>query len=190
MIPPGNTGGICVPASEMIAASVHYGEHVITTQPRCPHCRGFVYLDALICPRCEGELGYHVLTRQFHGIRHGRVVIDGTQWYACSNREWACNWLVSEDAPAGRCLSCRLTRRRPESDDTVALDKLARTEEAKRRLLLQLSDLGLPIAPWHAKDGGLGFDLLSSLTDGRPVTNPWEDFAETFAHYLHITGTL
>lgn len=260
----------------------------MSSQPRCPHCRHFVYLDVLTCPNCEAELGYHIVTRQFYGLRNGRVSIDGRTWYSCSNREWACNWLVREDAPAGRCFSCRLTRRRPAADDTVALEKLAKTEEAKRRLLLQLGDLGLPIAPWDSQPGGLGFDLISSLTDGKPVMighangiitidlaeslddrrealrvrlgepyrtilghlrhevghyyqnvllkddrtwaecrslfgdervsykdalsrhyrygapadwqetfiseyatmHPWEDFAETFAHYLHITGTL
>ncbi len=260
----------------------------VIAQPRCPHCRHFVYLDALRCPSCDGELGYQLLTRQFYGVRHGRTIIDERTWYTCSNREWDCNWLVWEDAPAGRCFSCRLTRRQPELDDTIALEKLAKTEEAKRRLVLQLADLGLPIVPWDVRDGGLGFDLLSSLSSGQRVTighaggivtldlaeslddrrealrirlgepyrtmlghlrhevghyyqnvlltddpawatcrelfgderasysdaikrhyslgapqdwqssfiseyatmHPWEDFAETFAHYLHITGTL
>ncbi|MET0296998.1 MAG: putative zinc-binding metallopeptidase [Microbacterium sp.] len=141
----------------------------MSSQPRCPHCRHFVYLDALVCGNCESELGFHILTRQFHGIRNGRVVIDGSTWYTCSNRDWSCNWLVWENAPAGRCFSCRLTRRRPASDDTVALEKLAGTEEAKRRLILQLGDLGLPIVPWDVKPGGLGFDLISSLSDGKSV---------------------
>ena len=74
-----------------------------------------------------------------------------------------------EDAPAGRCFSCRLTRTRPAANDTVALEKLAKTEEAKRRLVLQLGDLGLPIVPWDVKPGGLGFDLISSLSTGKPV---------------------
>lgn len=260
----------------------------MSSQPRCPHCRRFVYLDVLVCPDCGGELGYHLPTRQFHGLRNGRIVIDDRTWYACSNREWMCNWLVWEDAPAGRCFSCRLTRKSPPANDTVALEKLAKVEEAKRRLILQLVDLGLPIVPWDVREGGLGFDLLSSLSEGKPVMighangiitidvaeslddrrealrvrlgepyrtilghlrhevghyfqnvlltddtwwarcralfgderasykdalkrhyatgapegwqqhfiseyatmHPWEDFAETFAHYLHITGTL
>ncbi|GAA5032253.1 putative zinc-binding metallopeptidase [Microbacterium fluvii] len=247
-----------------------------------------MFLDALACANCGAELGYHVPSRQFFGIHTGSVEIDGQRWYACSNRDWACNWLVRDDAPAGRCFSCRLTRTQPAADDTVAMEKLATTEEAKRRLLLQLSDLGLPIRPWYAVPGGLGFDLLSSLSTGTRVTighaggiitldlaeslddrrealrvrlgepyrtmlghlrhevghyyqnvlitdeatwarcrelfgderasykdalarhyrfgapegwrtsfiseyatmHPWEDFAETFAHYLHITGTL
>jgi hypothetical protein len=135
----------------------------------CPHCRHFLYLDRLRCPNCEAELGYHLLTRRFYGVRNNQVVIDGRTWYTCSNREWQCNWLVRDDAPAGRCFSCRLTRRRPAANDTVALEKLAGTEEAKRRLLLQLGSLGLPIVGWDIKPGGLGFDLISSLTDGKRV---------------------
>ncbi|HEX5730568.1 zinc-binding metallopeptidase family protein [Microbacterium sp.] len=141
----------------------------MSSQPRCPHCRHFLYLDRLTCPNCEAELGYHMLSRQFYGIRNNQVVIDGRTWYTCSNREWECNWLVRDDAPAGRCFSCRLTRRRPAANDTVALEKLASTEEAKRRLLLQLGSLGLPIVGWDIKPGGLGFDLISSLTDGKRV---------------------
>lgn len=256
--------------------------------PRCPVCRHFVYLDALRCPECDAELGYQIIARQFFAIRNDRVDVDGVTWYTCSNRHWKCNWLVREDAPAGRCFSCRLTRTRPELSDTIAMEKLANVEEAKRRLIIQLGDLGLPIVPWDVQPGGLGFDLLSSLSYGKPVMighangiitidlaeslddrrealrvklgepyrtmlghlrhevghyyqnvllttdeawarcrelfgderasyqdaitrhyaqgapagwhegyiseyatmHPWEDFAETFAHYLHITGTL
>ena len=257
-------------------------------QPKCPVCRHFLYLDTLVCPYCDAEVAYHILTREFLPVHKGQAVIDGQVWYTCSNRGWECNWLVWENAPAGRCFSCRLTRHRPDADDTIALSKLAKTEEAKRRLLLQLGDLGLPIVPWDVAPGGLGFDLLSSISLGRPVMighangivtmdlaeslddrrealriklgepyrtmlghlrhetghyfqnvllkddqdwarcrdlfgderasyrdaikrhyslgapenwpdsfiseyatmHPWEDFAETFAHYLHITGTL
>jgi hypothetical protein len=260
----------------------------VSSQPRCPHCRHFLYLDRLTCPNCGADLGYHMLSRQFHGLRNNQTVIEGRTWYTCSNREWDCNWLVRDDAPAGRCFSCRLTRTRPAANDTVALEKLASVEEAKRRLLLQLGSLGLPIVGWDIAPGGLGFDLVSSLSDGKPVMighangiitidlaeslddrreamrvrlgepyrtilghlrhevghyyqnvlltsdeswarcrelfgderasykeaiahhyrfgapenwheshiseyatmHPWEDFAETFAHYLHITGTL
>lgn len=114
-------------------------------------------------------MGMPVIDRVFVALRDGRALVDGITWYACSEREWDCNWLVREDAPAGRCISCRLTRTRPASDDTIALEKLAKTEQAKRRLLLQIGDLGLPIVPWYVRPGGLGFDLLSSRSDGRRV---------------------
>jgi hypothetical protein len=121
------------------------------------------------CPQCSAELGFHILSRTFAGLRGGKAVIDGSTWYACSNRAWGCNWLVRDDAPAGKCISCRLTRNSPPADDTIALEKLASTERAKRRLLLQLSDLGLPVSPWYVAPGGLGFDLLSSFSTGTQV---------------------
>lgn len=114
-------------------------------------------------------MGLHVVDRVFIALREARAVVDEVTWYACSERDWGCNWLVREDAPAGRCISCRLTRTRPAADDTIALEKLATTEEAKRRLLLQVADLGLPVVPWNVAPGGLGFDLLSSRSDGRRV---------------------
>ncbi len=114
-------------------------------------------------------MGFQLLARVFVGIRDDRAVVDGATWYTCSEREWGCNWLVREDAPAGRCFSCRLTRTRPSADDTIALEKLAKTEEAKRRLIMQLGELGLPIVPWDVRPGGLGFDLLSSRSDGKRV---------------------
>lgn len=110
-----------------------------------------------------------VIDRVFVALRDGRTTGEDGTWFACSEREWGCNWLVRDDAPAGRCISCRLTRTRPEQDDTIALEKLAKVEEAKRRLLLQIGDLGLPIVPWYTTPGGLGFDLLSSRSDGRKV---------------------
>ena len=48
----------------------------VSFQPRCPHCRHFLYLDTLVCPNCEAELGFHMLSRQFYGLRNNRVVID------------------------------------------------------------------------------------------------------------------
>ena len=260
----------------------------MSTVPTCPVCGHFVFLDLLSCPNCETSLGYNLIDRHYYSIEKTPVEIDGATWYPCTQRGWGCNWLVRADAPAGRCLSCRMTRQRPESDDTLALEKLATTEQSKRRLLLQLLDLRLPIRPWDSYPGGLGFDLLSSRSTGEKVLighangiitidlaeslddhrealrirlgepyrtmlghlrhevghyfenvlvatpdlrdrcrelfgderadyraaltrhyregappgwdeafiseyatmHPWEDFAETFAHYLHITGTL
>jgi hypothetical protein len=82
----------------------------------------------------------------------------------CANaRVAACNWLAVEHDANGLCLSCRLTRTRPGDDDTVALTAFVRAEAAKRRLVYQLLDLGLPVLPWmDDAERGLAVDLLSS----------------------------
>lgn len=257
------------------------------TTPRCPHCNSFAFLDWLECGTCGAELGYRFPTLSFLETHDG-VAVDGDEtWRHCSNRDWGCNWLVADSEDAARCFSCRLSRRLPARDDTIAWEKLRDTGIAKRRLLVQLAELELPIVPFYEKEGGLGFDLLSSLSgervmighssgiitldlaetldayrenlrvklgepyrtmlghfrheighyyqwvlvtddetwarcralfgderasyqdaikrhyaEGAPegwessylseyaTMHPWEDFAETFAHYLHISGTL
>ena len=254
--------------------------------PRCPHCSGFALLEWHECEHCGSELGFRIDTLDFVNTVDGVTVIDGETWRHCSNRGWGCNWLVADSEESGRCFSCRLTRTLPPRDDTIAWEKLRETGVAKRRMLVQLAQLGLPITPWYEKEGGLGFDLLSSFSGQRVIIghangiitldlaetlddyreslrvrlgepyrtvlghfrheighyyqqvllddagweasralfgderasyqdaiarhysqgapdgwessfiseyatmHPWEDFAETFAHYLHITGTL
>ncbi len=254
---------------------------------RCSACGNFLFLESQNCPHCGSRVGFHWPTRRFWVLpEHGEPLqIDGRSWTPCSQWDWECNWLVAQDEAAARCFSCRLTRRRPDADDTLALEKLAATSVAKRRLLVQLFELGLPVTPYYEQEGGLAFDLLSSRSNGRPVTighangvitidlaesldahrerlrvqlgepyrtmlghfrhevghyyqnllvtdwdacralfgderasysdaidrhyrtgapecwqesfiseyatmHPWEDFAECFAHYLHVTGTL
>jgi len=117
-------------------------------------------------------VGFHWPSLSFYAIPHGdhaTVDIDGRRWGRCTRWDWQCNWLVAEDEPAPHCFSCRLTRRRPDSDDTIALELLAEAATAKRRLLVQLLDLGLSVTPYYERDGGLAFDMVSSRSSGEPV---------------------
>jgi hypothetical protein len=61
------------------------------------------------------------------------------------------------------CAACALTRTRPRDSDTAALAAFAEAERAKRRLLVELHELKLPIVGRDEDpDQGLAFDLLSS----------------------------
>jgi hypothetical protein len=137
---------------------------------RCPRCRGVAVLETLECPGCGLEVGFHPPTLTMHEATRDGVSVDGRTWFPCSNRDWRCNWLVAADAGAGRCLSCRLNRRRPDASDTIALEKLADAMLVLRRLLVQLAELGLPIDPFYLREGGLAFDLLSSDSGQERVT--------------------
>ena len=97
------------------------------------------------------------------------VVLEGRTWVVCSNRAWGCNWLLPDDEGTAHCSTCRLIRKRPDADDTMAWEKLAATTVDLRRLLVQLREIGLPVVAWHEREGGLGFDLLSSRTANTPV---------------------
>ena len=137
--------------------------------PRCPRCDRFVFLDELECRHCGASLGFHHPALVFREADPQGTDIDGERWFPCGNRPWGCNWLVAETAGTGRCLSCSTSRRLPPQSDTVAWEKLADAGVAKRRLMVQLLELGLPIVPYYEREGGLGFDLLSSLSENAPV---------------------
>lgn len=129
---------------------------------RCPRCSELHFLEDLTCSKCGTALGFHPPSLTWLALDD--AVVNDVHWYPCANRDWLCPWLVSEHDESARCFSCRLTRRRPASDDTIAMEKLRTAWQAQRRLLFQLRRLNLPVSPWYEGDGGLGFDLLSSYS--------------------------
>jgi hypothetical protein len=71
--------------------------------------------------------------------------------------------LVGAGGSDALCASCQLTRTRPADGDAEGLTELVQSEMAKRRLIFQLAELGLPVEPrLEATNTGLAFDLLSS----------------------------
>ena len=135
--------------------------------PRCPHCGMIAFLEMQECPNCRSSIGYHYPSRAFVSGDPEGAIVDGTRWVRCANWSWQCNWLVSVDDEAGSCFACRLTRRRPESDDTIALEKLAETAVDLRRLLVQLLGLGLPVlltAATHLISSRSALIVFSALT--------------------------
>lgn len=134
----------------------------------CPRCGQRLAFENSLCLSCRSPLGFSlddmallVITDEGQGGHTGAV--DANQYRLCANLHLAeCNWLVRVgDDPL--CLSCRLTRTRPDDTDTEALASFAEAERAKRRLIAELHELKLPIVS-RAEDPqfGLAFDLLSS----------------------------
>lgn len=244
---------------------------------RCGTCGQLVFFENSLCLRCESPLGFSPsrmevvpLTGDLAGARR------------CANLALAgCNWLVEPPDGPDLCRSCGTTSVRPADGDAEGLVLFAHAEAAKRRVLFQLLELGLPVdaaalrfelrsstfepvMTGHA-DGVITLDLAESDTarsearrrelgepyrttvghfrhelghyyqpvlvasdaawercrelfgderadypaalerhyaDGPPAdwhtrfvsayatAHPWEDWAETFAHYLHIRDTL
>jgi len=96
-----------------------------------------------------------------------RLAVENSLCLSCGNLHKAeCNWLVETDPSRQLCTSCALTRTRPSDDDTKAMAAFAIAEKAKRRLIVELNELNLPIVG-RAEDPryGLAFDLLSSEHD-------------------------
>ncbi len=133
-----------------------------------PGCSGLLFLESLACDACGTAVAYHPASRRMVASA-ADVVVDERLWHPCTNRDWGCNWLAADGSGAGRCFACRLVRRRPDSDDTIALEKVALTMPPLRQLLVQAQALGLPVDPFFETDGGLGFDLLSSRSSNEKV---------------------
>jgi hypothetical protein len=121
----------------------------------CPNCSQLVFFENTACLGCGTELGFRWPDRELGALTGPR----------CANVETAaCNWVAEQ--PGELCFSCSLTRTRPADDDAKGIAALRRAEAAKRRLLFELGELGLPLE-------GLSFDLLSSV--GQPVTTGHAD---------------
>lgn len=138
----------------------------------CPTCGQLVFFENVACLRCGTALGFCPVRLDIVAVSHGDA--GGTR--RCANQVPAgCNWLVTSSSGTPRtpgaeaamlCASCRLTRTRPNDADlgggpTAAA--FATAEAAKRRLVFQLLELGLPIGSQRDRpDEGPVFDFLSS----------------------------
>jgi hypothetical protein len=130
----------------------------------CPICGQRLTFENSRCLACDSSLGFDVGTRSFAILDGEGVAGDGTGAAACENVGLAaCNWLAAPGSGHGLCRSCALTRTRPANTDIDALPAFAEAEAAKRRLIFELTELGLPIRGRDVNpESGLCFDLLSS----------------------------
>lgn len=144
----------------------------------CRNCGQLVFFENTRCLHCGAALGFDWGQRELLTLRAERdgalrsLAGEDVPLWRCANAETAgCNWLVGDRGAL--CASCRLTRTRPADADVAGLEGFRRAEAAKRRLLFELGELGLPVAGREERGGGLAFDLLSSAQ--APVTTGHAD---------------
>ena len=130
----------------------------------CPNCGQRLAFENSLCLNCGSNLGFDLDARDFILVGPSGLTSESQPRRMCANLNVAsCNWVVPVNVPNGLCRSCALTRTRPSDADLVALPEFAAAEAAKRRLVVELVELGLPI---NGRDVdpqfGLCFDLLSS----------------------------
>ncbi len=142
----------------------------------CPICNALSGFENRNCPRCGTSVGVHLPSRSLVVASEDGVDIDGRRWERCSS--WSrtgCNWMTPSEVREGEiglrglCFPDSLVRHQPDPSDTIAVEKLVPTTFDLRMVIYQLADLGLPIEPYWRTKGGLAFDLLSSLSEGKQV---------------------
>jgi hypothetical protein len=119
---------------------------------QCPSCRHSVAFEQVACASCG------------NGLLFDSACIDMTalplKW-PCGNRDIiGCNWCVEGADPY--CNSCRLTRTIPDLGNPRNIMLWRRMEEAKRRLLYDLTRLRLPLQSHHGTP--VAFDILADQT--------------------------
>ena len=145
-------------------------------------CGRPVYFRNSLCLGCQAPLGYEPGLQEVRalspGPEEGTWTIDGDEeekavWKRCGNFDSpaGCNWLVAADDEEPLCRSCRLNRTIPSLDDPDNCRWWRLIENAKRRLVAQLLNLGLPVVSKVSEDPerGVMFDLLRSPKEGPRV---------------------
>ncbi|MBM9462754.1 putative zinc-binding metallopeptidase [Aeromicrobium sp. YIM 150415] len=134
----------------------------------CRVCDSALYFENSVCVTCGSQLGFSRAERAIVPLSADDGTYtdaSGLRWTRCANLGLSgCTWLTED--PEGLCFSCSLTRIRPNDADLAGLSAFGIAEQAKRRLIVELDDLGLPIIPRQADpENGLAFDLLSSTNE-------------------------
>lgn len=144
-------------------------------------CGRPVYFYNSLCLGCKAPLGYETELQQVRALAPGpqpgvwtlEEETDGATWKRCENFDSpaGCNWLVRADEVETLCRSCRLNQTIPTLDDPDNCLWWRKIENAKRRLVAQLLNLGLPVSSKVSEDPehGVMFDFLRSPEKGPRV---------------------
>ncbi|GAB3275278.1 zinc-binding metallopeptidase family protein [Parahaliea aestuarii] len=155
---------------------------------RC-RCGQAVFFDNALCSACGATLGFDpgsmdMLALQLDGEQW--LSEDGASWRLCSNgRDFAvCNWLVAAAGEESRCLACQFNRTVPNTGVADNAARWARMEQAKKRLLFTLLELGLPLETLaQSPQRGLAFDFVEDERSGH-------GFTEGLAHTGYAAGVI
>ncbi|MCR9115429.1 MAG: putative zinc-binding peptidase [bacterium] len=148
---------------------------------RC-RCGRPVYFHNSVCLGCDSPLGYEPELQQVCALATGskprtwkldkQDEVEAT-WKRCENFESpaGCNWLTRADEEETLCRSCRLNNTIPDLNDSDNCLWWRRIENAKRHLVAQLLNLGLPVVSKVSEDEeqGVMFDFLRSPEKGPRV---------------------
>jgi hypothetical protein len=154
-------------------------EDLVMRSFACSHCGQLLFFENSHCLRCGTALGFAPEQLELGAMepvgwnRYRTLRGTSTQLYRRCARAGlaACNWLLRDDEPDELCASCRLTASAPVVKSDGELRAFAQAEHAKRRLLYQLYDLGLPIKSRREDPKrGLAFTLAFRTEEQRIST--------------------
>ena len=137
----------------------------------CDNCDHLIYFGNIRCNNCGYDLGYCYDTGEHCSFTVGEDGIWtaigpttlGRRYKQCKNysQHGACNWMVPEEYPVERCVSCNLNWVIPDSTIGDNWQYWQKIEKAKRRLVFSIHHLKLPLKnKKEDKLNGLAFKLM------------------------------
>ncbi|WP_409521469.1 putative zinc-binding metallopeptidase [Pseudomonas sp.] len=145
-------------------------------------CGQAVFFRNSVCLACSSPLGFapdrgEIVPLSPAGeVDTWRITDDPKSqvYLRCANLTMpaGCNWLVPQASGQTLCVACQLNRTIPDLSVEGNGERWHKIEAAKRRLVAQLLDLGLPlISKAQNEETGLAFDLLGTDAEGQnPMT--------------------
>jgi hypothetical protein len=133
-------------------------------------CGTRVFFDNFQCLVCARQLGFDpdqgsMLTLTEKSLARSRR--RQCQNYASG----VCNWLVDVDSPSELCRSCALNREVDVEASETERQRLLAVEQAKRRMLFTLYELGLTVVSKEQDaERGLAFDFKSGRNGEKVLT--------------------
>lgn len=147
-------------------------------------CGNVVHFDNAQCLNCNRELGFLPETRTVSALeaadqeglwRALAPEVENRQYRKCNNylNHNVCNWMVAEEDEEPFCHSCRLNDVIPNLSKPGNPVLWYRVERAKRRLVYNLMQLGLPIiGKDRDPDHGLAFEFLEDVDESAEFSDP------------------
>lgn len=135
-------------------------------------CGNTLYFDNTQCVGCGATVGFCKTEQGIELVCIPKDAKGKPKHRPCTNAaKGLCNWFVRADGNDELCPSCALSRVVPDLTNPDNVAKLAAIEAAKRRLIFNLTRLGLQVLPKTIDpDRGLVFEVRQSVGDEKVVT--------------------
>lgn len=147
---------------------------------KCDHCGQPVYFENTYCVQCNASLGFDPQRMDVVALQpakdnsyvffdnRGNITPATPRYNYCINKQYSvCNWLLPIDSGGEYCIACNLNRTIPDLSQPEHLEKWARIEVAKHRLVYSLLRFQLPvISKFQDEDKGIAFDFMAENKQG------------------------
>ncbi len=153
----------------------------------CDHCKSPTYFENLSCLSCNYWLAYEPTESTMVAFENTEVDPDAVEAEAltedyslrlCANRTNAacCNWLIDNNQSSKLCQSCQLTSVYPKQDNEAGQLAWTLSEQAKRRWLYTILQMGLRAQPKRKDEAdGITFHIIEPNADNTSVLTGHED---------------